>query len=50
MIPMDYTVKDGHKLGVILYGTDVETTQRPFIKTEVTVKTKSIKIEIPFVE
>lgn len=50
MIPMDYTVKAGHKLGVILYGTDAETTQRPFTKTEVTVKTKSIKIEIPFVE
>ncbi|MEG2917592.1 MAG: Xaa-Pro dipeptidyl-peptidase [Clostridium sp.] len=50
MIPMDYTVKPGHRLGVILYGTDTQATQRPFIKTEVRIKSKSIDVEIPFVD
>ncbi|MEG0306442.1 MAG: Xaa-Pro dipeptidyl-peptidase [Clostridium sp.] len=50
MIPMDYTVKPGHRLGVILYGTDTQATQRPFIKTEVKIKSKSISVEIPFVD
>lgn len=50
MIPMDYTVKAGHRLGIILYGTDVEATQRPFVKTEVKIQAESIAVEIPFVE
>lgn len=50
MIPVDYTIKSGHKLGIILYGTDPEFTQRPYIKTEVKIEEKSISVEIPFVK
>lgn len=49
MIPMDYTVKAGHKIGVILYGTDTQATERPFVKTKVKIEGSSINVEIPFV-
>ena len=49
MIPMDYTVKAGHKIGVILYGTDTQATERPFVKTKGKIEGSSINVEIPFV-
>lgn len=50
MIPMDYTVKAGHRIGIILYGTDTQATQRPFVATKVEIEGSSIDVEIPFVE
>lgn len=46
MIPMDYTVKPGHRIGVIIYGSDVEFTQRQHRKTKVMVKRDSIDVEL----
>lgn len=50
MVPMDYTLKQGHKLGLILYGTDPEATERPFLATTITVDEKSIDVKIPCVK
>ena len=50
MIPMDYTVKKGHKLGVIIYGIDAQVTQRPDTKTEIKINEKNLEIKIPFVK
>ena len=47
--PIDYTILKGHKLGFIIYSTDAEATQRPFLKTKFTIDTSSIKLEIPVV-
>lgn len=47
MQPIDYTMKKGHRLGFIVYSTDVQATQRQFRITEVAVETSSIKIDIP---
>lgn len=46
MIPMDYTVKPGHRIGLIIYGSDVEATQRPHIKTKITIEKNSIQAEL----
>lgn len=47
MEPMDYTVLKGHKLGLIIYSTDVQATPRPLKTTEFTIHKDSIKITIP---
>lgn len=47
MVPTDYTVKEGHKLALIIYGIDAEATQRPDTVTQITVKQDSIKVECP---
>lgn len=47
MVPTDYTVREGHKLALIIYGIDAEATQRPDTVTTVTVKQDSIKVECP---
>lgn len=47
MIPIDYTVLKGHRLGLIIYSTDVEATPRPFKITEFTVQRDSIVVTIP---
>ncbi len=47
LVPTDYTIKKGHKLALILYGIDAEETQRPDTVTEITIKTDSIRAEIP---
>jgi len=46
MIPMDYRLRKGHKLALLIYGTDAEATQRPSVVTSVTVKTASIDTEL----
>ncbi len=48
MVPEDYTLRRGHSLGLIIYGTDVQETLRPDTVTRVTVRTGSLKAEIPF--
>lgn len=47
MIPTDYTVERGKRLGLILYGSDAEETLRPLTATEVTVIEEGLIIEIP---
>ncbi len=47
MIPTDYTVKMGHQVGLILYSTDPESTERPFVVTNITIDQESIVVEIP---
>ncbi|MCD8363829.1 MAG: Xaa-Pro dipeptidyl-peptidase [Lachnospiraceae bacterium] len=47
LVPMDYRVKAGHRLGLILYGTDAEATPRPYLTTTVRVLTGSIQAFIP---
>lgn len=47
MVPMDHTVPAGRQLCLILYGTDVEATQRPFAVTELCVEQDSVRVEVP---
>ncbi len=47
LVPMDYRLKAGHRLGLILYGTDPEITPRPYLSTTVRIRTDSIRAEIP---
>ncbi len=50
MVPMDYTIKEGHKIGLILYGIDPEATERPFLSTSVTVDEKTIQAKLPCIK
>jgi len=47
MQPMDYTIKKGHRIGLIIYGTDVEATQRQLKTTKITIENSSIELMIP---
>ena len=47
MIPEDYTVRPGHRLALILYGTDAECTQRGAVKTTVLVDQSTLRVDIP---
>ena len=47
MVPMDHTVPAGRQLCLILYGMDVEATQRPFAVTELCVEQDSVRVEVP---
>ena len=49
MQPMDYTVLKGHKLGLIIYSTDAEATQRPFVVTNFQIDSSSIELQVPVV-
>ncbi|MGX6977919.1 Xaa-Pro dipeptidyl-peptidase [Vagococcus elongatus] len=49
MMPTDYTLKEGHSLGLILYGADAEFTLRPFSTRHIRLKNNSLKITIPCV-
>ena len=49
LVPTDYTIKQGHKLALILYGIDPEQTQRPFTATNITFKKDSIIVKCPLV-
>ena len=46
MIPTHYIVPKGHRLGLIIYGTDAEITQRPLEIMEYSIKEESIKLKI----
>lgn len=50
MEPMDYTLKAGHKLGLIIYSTDAQYTMRPLTITNFTVNTSKSFIEVPIVK
>lgn len=45
--PMDYTLPQGHRLGIIVYGTDMELTPRPYEKTTFTLQLDRCVIHIP---
>ncbi|MEW8954944.1 Xaa-Pro dipeptidyl-peptidase [Clostridium sp.] len=49
MQPMDYTVKKGHKIGLIILSTDAENTIRPLKSTNFTLNTSESFVEIPIV-
>lgn len=49
MVPTDHTLASGHRLALILYGTDVQETQRPDTVTRVTVRLNSLEAQVPFV-
>ncbi len=48
MVPMDHTVKAGNRLCLILYGTDVEATQRPLTAVELEVDQSTVRAMVPF--
>lgn len=49
MQPMDFTVKKGHKIGLIILSTDAENTIRPLKSTNFTFNTSESFVEIPIV-
>ncbi len=46
MIPMDYTVKAGNSLGLIVYGVDPEQTLVSSTRTEIVIKQESLRCVI----
>lgn len=44
LVPTSYTVKKGHKLQLVLLGSDVETTTRPFKTTTYKINESSIEL------
>ncbi len=48
MIPTDYEVKEGHKLRLIIYGTDPEFTVRRTVPTKILIKLNTIDVKIPY--
>lgn len=49
MEPMNYTLKAGHKLGLIIYSTDAQFSMRPLTITNFNVNTAQTTVEIPIV-
>lgn len=47
LIPLDYMVRKGHRLALILYGMDAQCTQIPLTECTVTVKQDSIHCMVP---
>ena len=46
MIPTSYIFSKGSRLGLIIYGTDAEITQRPLEKMKYLIKENSIKLKL----
>ncbi|MGL5624540.1 CocE/NonD family hydrolase C-terminal non-catalytic domain-containing protein [Cetobacterium sp.] len=46
MVPTQYTVKKGSRLGLVIYGSDVEITQRPFHKTVYFLDEGSVRLHL----
>lgn len=46
MVPTQYTLKKGNRLGLVIYGSDVEITQRPFHKTVYFLDEGSVKLHL----
>lgn len=44
MVPTQYTLKKGSRLGLIIYGSDAEITQRPYQKTVYFLAEGSVKL------
>lgn len=49
MVPTDYTIRQGHKLALIVYGIDAEATQRPATVTKITLKEDTLRVSVPLV-
>lgn len=49
MIPTDYILGNGKKIGLIIYGTDPSQTLRPEMITEIVVDETSILVEMPII-
>lgn len=49
LVAADATLPAGVDLGLVLYGIDVQETQRPFVATRVTVRQDTIRCEIPVI-
>ena len=49
MEPTDYTVRDGHDMALVIYGSDPRQTLRPYVITNIKVDISSITAEIPIV-
>lgn len=47
MQPIDYTLLKGHRLGLIIYSTDAQATQRQLRVTNYTISSNSIVVSIP---
>lgn len=45
MIPTNHIVPKGNRIGLIVYGTDVEITQRPLEVMEYEIKESSIELK-----
>lgn len=45
--PMDYTLLKGHRLGLIIYSTDIEMTEKPIQLTNFQVDESSIELVLP---
>lgn len=50
MIPIDYVVKKGHKLELVLVGSDVEITHRPLKITNYEISEETIVLEVPIIK
>lgn len=50
MIPTDYTLRPGHTLGLVVYGTDAEYTPRAVSVTRFTLKEGTLQVDIPWLE
>ena len=47
MEPVDHTVKAGHEIGLIIFGSDVEQTLRPFEVAHIEVDLGSLEAKVP---
>lgn len=50
MVPTDYTLQKGKRLGLIIYGSDAMQTLRPSAVTKITVEKEQISVLIPFLQ
>lgn len=50
MIPTDYTIKKGHRMELVIMGSDVEITTRPKKVTNYVIKENSIKLRVPLIK
>ncbi|MDO4720316.1 MAG: Xaa-Pro dipeptidyl-peptidase [Peptostreptococcaceae bacterium] len=48
-VPTDYTIREGHRLCLILYGIDAEVTQRPLTVTKIEIDQSSIQVFCPLI-
>lgn len=47
-VPTDYILREHHTLGLVIYGTDPEATQRPYHTTNIRIREDSIRCVCPF--
>ena len=49
MVPTDYTIRKGHRMELVILGSDVEITTRPKKVTDYRVKEDSLKLRVPLI-